>query len=158
MYGHQLMNINTSELPLITPKTYDKTLIKRISECGVILFSNRLERILLVLQEASKKWGFPKGHMTRWELYNKQYFDCAKRELYEETGIDLNRTRHSKMGTLIIGKKLFYVIEIYSNNNYLKTMDKKEILSLKWINRTNLFNFVSQNNCNITLTDLFERI
>ena len=151
------MNVNTSDVAEITPKTYDKTLIRRISECGVIVFSNQLKQLLLVLQEESNKWGFPKGHMTRWELYNKQYFDCAKRELHEETGIDLNRTKHSKLGTLIIGKKLFYVIELYKHINYIKTKDKKEIHSLKWIDRSNLLNFVMENRCNITLTDLFEK-
>lgn len=156
MYGYELMNVNTCDIAEITPKAYDKTLIRKVSECGAIVFSNQLQ-LLLVLQKQSNKWGFPKGHMTRWELYNKQYFDCAKRELYEETGIDLNRTKHSKLGTLIIGKKLFYVIELCKHINYVKTNDKNEIQSLKWINRSNLLNFVMENQCNITLTALFKK-
>ena len=53
---------------------------KRIT-AGVILLHG--EKILLVLQRVTKKWGLPKGG----KLENENIFSCALRELYEETGV-----------------------------------------------------------------------
>jgi mRNA-decapping enzyme subunit 2 len=45
------------------------------------------QKYLLVKGRQSNKWSFPKGHRNRGELA----IDCAIRELYEETGITLDR-------------------------------------------------------------------
>ena len=139
----------------IGSSTYDRSTIRKVQECGVILFNQNMNKILVVYQKQSNKWGFPKGYMTRFELYNKEYFNCAKRELLEETGIDLRTNRHTKYGTIIISNKLFYVIEIKKDFINVKPNDKNEIAAFQWINRTDLFDFVHQNSCNITMTNLF---
>lgn len=139
----------------IGSSTQDRTTIRKVQECGVMLFNKNMNKMLVVYQKQSKKWGFPKGYMTRIELYNKEYFNCAKRELLEETGIDLRTNRHVKYGTIIISNKLFYVIEIKKDFINVKPNDENEIAAFKWINRTDLFEFVRQNSCNITMTKLF---
>jgi 8-oxo-dGTP pyrophosphatase MutT (NUDIX family) len=60
---------------------------KYINECGIVLINNTFDKILIIFQNESLKWGLPKGHMDPKELNKKAYFDCAKRELLEETGI-----------------------------------------------------------------------
>jgi 8-oxo-dGTP pyrophosphatase MutT (NUDIX family) len=45
------------------------------------------KKYLLVKGRSSEKWSFPKGHRERGELA----IDCALRELYEETGLVIER-------------------------------------------------------------------
>lgn len=52
---------------------------------GCILLSEKSDKILLVKGRKAQKWSFPKGHKER----NECQIECAKRELYEETGIQI---------------------------------------------------------------------
>lgn len=52
-----------------------------------ILCTTKTGKILLVRGRLSRKWSFPKGHRLRGEFA----IDCALRELYEETGIRLEK-------------------------------------------------------------------
>ena len=88
-------------------------------------------------------------------METKSYFSCAKRELMEETNIDLRLKKHTKYGTLIIGNKLFYIVELRHNNVYANPKDRDEIKMIKWIPRVELYNFVKRNQCNVTLKRLF---
>ena len=155
MYGYQLMSFNPDTSCLVPWEKTKKDPIRNVNECGVILFNENMKDILLVYQNSSNKWGFPKGHMTNLEMYNKEYFNCAKRELFEETNIDLRTCNHTKYGTLIIGNKLFYVIQLKRSNINAHPKDRKEITKIKWLKREDLFNFVKKNQCNITLNRLF---
>ena len=101
------------------------------------------------------EWGFPKGHMTRNELYKKEYFKCAKRELFEETGIDLRTLQHTKYGSVIIGNKLFFVIEVKKEFIETNPLDVYEIEKIQWVKRKELNRFVQANECNVTLNKLF---
>ena len=49
---------------------------------------------VLIVQEKMGKLGFPKGH---YENYDKYILSCAFRELYEETGININ-DYHFRLG------------------------------------------------------------
>jgi len=157
MIGDELMNFDPTHQCLIalrSPVT-NKSFINKVDECGVIVFAKGMDHLLVVLQNLSRKWGFPKGHMTHIEQYNKEYFKCAKRELLEETGIDLRVVSHTKYGTLILGNKLFYIVEIKAPNVRTRVIDRHEISETRWIRRTDLFTFVEKNTCNATLNKLF---
>jgi 8-oxo-dGTP pyrophosphatase MutT (NUDIX family) len=132
-----------------------KNAMKKVSECGVILFNKNMLDVLIVFQNKSQKWGFPKGHMTRNELYKKEYFKCAKRELFEETGIDLRTLQHTKYGSVIIGNKLFFVIEVKKEFIETNPLDVCEIEKIQWVKRKELNRFVQANDCNVTLNKLF---
>lgn len=157
--GYELMNFNPELQCTMSlkqkQKTTSKNYIGKVTECGVILFKKGMEEMLVVFQHVSSKWGFPKGYMTNAEQYNKEYFKCAKRELLEETGIDLRATHHSKYGTLIIGNKLFYIIELKSTLDEINIIDNNEISEARWIQRQNLLSFINENDCNATLNKLF---
>lgn len=157
MYGQELMTFNPHHSCMIPFENSDnsKKAMKKVSECGVILFNKNMMDVLIVFQNKSQKWGFPKGHMTRNELYKKEYFKCAKRELFEETGIDLRTLQHTKYGSVIIGNKLFFVIEV--KKEYIETnpLDVCEIEKIQWVKRKELNRFVQANECNVTLNKLF---
>ena len=53
---------------------------------GAIIFNKNLNRILLVRNRTHKKWGMPKGGIKE----NETTYQCAYREVFEETGINLN--------------------------------------------------------------------
>lgn len=128
--------------------------IKHVSDCGVILTNQSMTKILLVLQRSSLKWGLPKGHMTRNEIQHRDYFACASRELQEETGIILSKTRYYLIGQIIINHKMFYVIKLLTQNIDYEPIDTDEILGVGWVEQSNIFEFVKSNNCNRTLKEL----
>lgn len=55
--------------------------------CGVILYRNCLKEIefLLVKSKENGHWGFPKGHMEKYETEEQ----TAIREVFEETGLSV---------------------------------------------------------------------
>jgi 8-oxo-dGTP pyrophosphatase MutT (NUDIX family) len=55
----------------------------KITKCGIILRDHR-ERVLLVRNAHSRKWGFPKGNCEEKDANNRE---TACREMHEETGI-----------------------------------------------------------------------
>jgi len=57
---------------------------KRIPTCGGILLSPDMQWVLIV-RGFGGKWSFPKGKMNQ----NEDLFECAAREVYEETGFDI---------------------------------------------------------------------
>jgi 8-oxo-dGTP pyrophosphatase MutT (NUDIX family) len=130
-----------------------------INQCGVILlngFSSPL--VLLIFQKASQKWGLPKGHLTDREKYRKDYYLCAKRELFEETGIYLSTNKHKYWGSVLLNNKMFYVIQIFKDYIYVNPIDKNEISKYKWYPIFELENFVKNNNCNRTIKDLMYKM
>ncbi|UYV71803.1 DCP2 [Cordylochernes scorpioides] len=55
---------------------------------GAIILNSTLEKVLLVQGYwAKSSWGFPKGKLNE----NEQNFNCAIREVREETGFDISK-------------------------------------------------------------------
>jgi 8-oxo-dGTP pyrophosphatase MutT (NUDIX family) len=146
--------IDTNLVQYYNDNYRDRYNIKHITDCGVILLNNQVNKILLVFQRASLKWGLPKGHMTKMEKDKQDYFACASRELQEETGIVLSKMRYRRIGQIIINNKMFYVIQMLTRNIDYVPIDTKEILGVGWIEENHIFNFVQQHNCNRTLKEL----
>ena len=90
--------------------------------CGIYLFDRRNK---LLIQHPTKfrdtVWSIPKGRMDEGET---DYFEVAKRELFEETGIELDKYT-------IIYKEEFYKIKQGMSERYLKSyfIQVKENLS-----------------------------
>lgn len=63
--------------------------------CGVIMFNQKMDKVLLVRGWNSKTWAFPRGKINKSE----STLHCAVREVMEETGFDV--TSH-----LVSNKKL----------------------------------------------------
>jgi 8-oxo-dGTP pyrophosphatase MutT (NUDIX family) len=131
---------------------------KYINECGIVLINNTFDKILIIFQNESLKWGLPKGHMDPKELNKKAYFDCAKRELLEETGIMITTHKYRKLGTFVIKDKLFYTLQLLKDINIKKPIDTNEIGDVKWLPIKNILQFMKTARCNITLKELNQYI
>jgi ADP-ribose pyrophosphatase YjhB (NUDIX family) len=131
--------------------------IDKVTECGIILFNSDQSKLLVVYQNESKRWGLPKGKMDNIELLEKDYMKCAKRELEEETRINLNMNKFKKIGSVIIKNKLFYIISLTKDirdNMHFVPQDREEIGEVKWIHINNIKTFLVKNDCNITIRNL----
>ena len=138
-----------------------KNKLKQVDECGIILFNKNFTKVLVVYQNYSKKWGFPKGKMLDDEKRSKQYFKCAVRELNEETGVNFKiipkRSYQKHTNNIIIKNKMLYIILIDDKHvKYCTPYDTEEIKEARWINTNDLYSFINKNNCNITLRYVWE--
>lgn len=90
---------------------------------GCILVSP-YKRILLVQGRSTGKWSFPKGHPIKDELP----LDCAKRELFEETGL---KAPFMYYNSYQLATGVYYMYNI-SEEYDCKTMDPDEIQNICW--------------------------
>ena len=58
---------------------------RREKSCGCVIINNE-GKVLLVYETTANFWGFPKGHVEIGETE----IETAKREVYEETGLDVD--------------------------------------------------------------------
>ena len=120
-------------------------------ECGAIVFDRLGKSVLIIFQNESQKWGLPKGHIDPREGGN--YFECAKRELEEETGIMMNLIKYRRVGTCVIRNKIFYIVQLMKDVHRLRPMDHNEIGEIKWLNVEQIRSFVNAQQCNVTLRE-----
>lgn len=125
-----------------------------INECGVVLLNKQLDKVLIIFQNESLKWGLPKGHMDSSEIHKNAYFDCAKRELLEETGIMITTHKYRKLGTFVVKDKLFYVLQLLKDIKVKKPIDTFEIGDIKWLPIIELVAFMNNYQCNVTIKEL----
>jgi 8-oxo-dGTP pyrophosphatase MutT (NUDIX family) len=167
----ELSNLNNNYIKTNLITTFSKNILykkKNIDQCGVILIKNNnnkclaCQEFLIVYQKNSKMWGLPKGHLNEDEksrgaflLYRNQnyFYECAMRELEEETGISLENDNKDYTIETFLSNKIFYLIK--SNiDPVVNINDTDEISSHKWCTFSKLNNFVQNNICNKTLRDL----
>jgi 8-oxo-dGTP pyrophosphatase MutT (NUDIX family) len=113
-----------------------------VSAGGIVI--NSKDQIALVLMKDVNAWDFPKGGINK----NEKIFDAAKREIYEEAGIE----------KITVLKKLPNYIRPAANNNpiiidtymYLFKTEQEEIrpisddiLEAKWVNKVNVLDNLS---------------
>lgn len=82
------------------------------NSCGAVVFRiiNNTPRFLLIKNQRSSHWGFPKGHMERGETP----YDTAKREVLEETGLRIDIIEgFSSKSEYIIGRKVQKEVRIF---------------------------------------------
>ena len=119
-------------------KNKNKGIIKSPIKCGVIVFNEELNEIILILNKYShmlgeNKWGIPKGHREG----NETYATCARRELLEETGLQINI--QDSMFKVRINNSYYFPIILNNRDKYtLKPIDENEIHEAKWFKITNI--------------------
>lgn len=122
------------------PMTIKEIVGPPIKRCGACIINGIGDQCLLVQQKYSQKWGFPKGGLNP----NESYFNCMKREVREETGVDLNKSRFKLCFNLKIGEYYLYVIQLLQKSRcfpFLRIGDKNEINHVCWINFEDLLNY-----------------
>lgn len=105
------------------PSAFQSYKPRHMKVYGAILINNFGE-VLLVRGRLSKKWSFPKGHCERQETD----LACAKRELFEETGLEVetNYTSYHKL------KGGSYFVFAVSGRPYAEFSDRREIEIAQW--------------------------
>ena len=93
---------------------------------AIAVLDHSYQKIIMVKQQASRKWGVPKGHL----LKNEKYWDGALRELEEETGFCL---KHIRYDFICRDRSLFVVRLIHPYPESRFRADKSEISSVKWV-------------------------
>ena len=104
------------------------------TRCGAIIFNQDLTKMLIVennylfKEKNISKWGMPKGIINYKETFN----ECAMREIWEETGLNVNI--HKKQLFLRINNTYYFpiIINEHDPNYKFNIRDKEEIRSVKW--------------------------
>lgn len=122
-----------------------------INPCYTNVLDYENYKILVVKQKYTNYWGLPKGHIEK----NEDLLSSAIREVYEETGINLenmnigidydevNIERHRNLSNLIIIKKIcFFVYVLLRNVDPPKKYHTNEISDVKWYTLSQLKNNV----------------
>jgi 8-oxo-dGTP pyrophosphatase MutT (NUDIX family) len=113
---------------------------------GIICVSTE-NRILLVRGRTSGIWSLPKGHLKGNELPH----ECALRELYEETGICLDRSDYRAAKKLYAGEYFIYSID---DEMTPTVRDTREISEAGWFSIQELKRF----HCNVDIVNMVSRL
>lgn len=104
-------------------------------KAGVIIFNNDKSKILSVLNAYNpkkSKWGLPKGHLEN----DESRYQCASRELKEETGLDIDIKYDDP--NIKINNSVYYIYSIdESKLKGCKTKDTNEIKQVLFMNIDN---------------------
>lgn len=104
------------------------------TRCGAIIFNKDATKMLIVennylFKELHiSKWGMPKGIINYSETFN----ECAMREIWEETGLDVTIKKNQLF--IKINNTYYFPIKINEHDPTYKfnIHDVKEIRSVKW--------------------------
>ncbi|PRP76347.1 hypothetical protein PROFUN_15263 [Planoprotostelium fungivorum] len=105
----------------------------RVPVCGGIILNPEMDKVLLVKGWSSRaSWGFPKGKINQ----NEREVDCAVREVYEETSLDLTGMLREEDVIEITTREqrvcLFLVAGIDESTKFFPRT-RKEISKIEWI-------------------------
>ncbi len=108
----------------------------KVLSCGIIPLRNENGTwLVLLVQLYARHWGFPKGHLEQEE----EPKDAAIRELYEETGLTVNRFLSDEIftesysffhqGKRIDKQVIYFLAEVAGELR----LQKEEIKDAKWV-------------------------
>lgn len=109
---------------------------KKLIRCGGIIMNESLTHVVGVMNYESldnQKWGLPKGHLKSFETIQ----NCAEREIFEETGLQLEITDETPYKKL---NDTFYFIFVIKDNTIFRIHDHHEIAEVKWLELDTLSN------------------
>ena len=125
-------------------------------KCGVIIFNNELNKIVLIQNkylylDGQNKYGLPKGHINK----NESYANCAKREAFEETGLILKL--NNTMPKIKINNTYYFPL-ILDIERKLSPIDKNEIQDAYWILIDNIKNLTLNRETKIFLNKKLKEV
>jgi len=105
---------------------------KKVKRCGVIFIIKTPDNIIenfkiLVVKGVSGIWSFPKGRC----MPNEEEEACAKREVYEETGLEIDNLKDKKK--FKIGRNIYFKYDCIENEFTEFTVhDTNEVEEVSW--------------------------
>jgi ADP-ribose pyrophosphatase YjhB (NUDIX family) len=96
------------------------------NKAGVVIY-NQDEDSILIVQSRGNLWGIPKGTMEHTE----QALECAVREVFEETGLDVSNCKIKN--TFIIDQSTYYMIEYQPVYSQITLPRNTDVNSVTWI-------------------------
>ena len=115
--------------------------------CGSVVYKviEGQYQFLLIKQKNSKHYGFPKGHVEADETKE----ETAKREVYEETGIQINLFSHvqtyvhyePKKG---VNKRVDYFLSEAINSDF--TIQESEVEEILWVDKKDVIGLLTYEN------------
>lgn len=122
----------------------DEKELKYEKSCGAVVHRNinGYTEFLLIKSKDNNYWGFPKGHMEG----NENEIDTALREVYEETGLNIQiddgfRVETEYFISREILKKVVYFVGM-SNEGAVK-IQLEEVGDYKWTNYSDAMNLLN---------------
>ena len=119
----------------------------RIPVRGAILLDPTMEKVLLVKGwKKSASWSFPRGKINK----DERDLDCAIREVYEETGYDIQRAglvprdeKNAKYFDITMREQhlRLFVFRDVPEDTYFEPKTRKEISKIQWYNLRDLPGF-----------------
>lgn len=109
------------------------------------------DKILLVLGRNSMLWSLPKGHRRSYE----SSFQCAVRELWEETGISIDTTNlnYSELPFKRFKVGRYYLLE-FPKEVAPCPQDAKEIVTAQWFSPQEIQELIEKKYVNIDVRKL----
>ncbi len=109
--------------------------MKYEKSCGAFIFNDKNE--VLLTQQKSGIWNFPKGHMEKGESEE----ETAIREIKEETNIEVSINKNFRYEISYLQKEDMTKTVVYflakANSNDVK-LQEIEISNYKWVNFENV--------------------
>ena len=108
-------------------------------KAGVFIYDPSEDRVLLV-QSRGLLWGCPKGSIETSK--NETTLECAVRETKEETGIDVNPEKFTRVAN-IKNRAFYYYTEMKSNNVFVqREHSDNDANGITWIKTDCLNDFI----------------
>lgn len=125
--------------------------------CGAVVFRNIKDelRFLLIKNNRSSHWGFPKGHMEKGETPKQ----TAVREVLEETGVHISIIDgFSSESKYRIGSKVEKRVEVFlaSTQDTQTVIQKEEIEDYIWLRYPEALEMLKFENDKEILTEVYE--
>ncbi len=132
----------TDSPPKVGSPLEERSLPRKVLQVYGSICINAKGEVLLVHGCRSNKWSFPKGHL---EKKDDSPLTCARRELFEETGIHAPNT-HLSVHTLQAATYYLFVME--ENTYTFNPQNPQEIDDVRWWPLSNL----PRHDCNVDVS------
>jgi 8-oxo-dGTP pyrophosphatase MutT (NUDIX family) len=114
-------------------------------KAGCFLIDKKAKKVALVYREKQNDWSFPKGHVEK----NETELETAKREIMEETGLDVILDPTFRETVSYSPKKDTQKVVVYflaQARNYDFKAQEEEISDIKWVDIGYAVNILTYDN------------
>lgn len=125
----------------ITERKYSFTTKRK---AGIFIYDPKLDKVLLV-QSNGNLWGPPKGT----KKYNENTKNCAKREVWEETGLNISISDCNKI-LYINNHATYFYIEQPECSISLQEHPENDVTGIGWLKVSCLEDYIKNGNISLT--------